>query len=368
VRRGRKHQGFIEERGGILYARFKHNGVRYRESCKSSRMGDAQRVLERLRREVLAGTYLPPRERAAQERARLEAERASAAVLALGTVARLVEGWLSTYVATRRNAKGRALATTRARKYLVPYLGELQVAEVRPDHLREYRLHLQRLMKPAKEGEQERRLLTDQTVAHVLSEARSFFSWALEAGHVARSPIPKKLLPSTPEREPKPFTDEQVALVNALPDPFGFAFRLMIGTGVRWGELVRLKSADVRDGALVLTAPKTNKLRRIPVRPELLAEIRTHVGLLVPWGEEPKQYHVFLKAARKLAGFKLGAHQGRHTFAFRWVWDGGSLATLQLAMGHASIETTMIYAKPTDALVQREAERMWGEEARVTAR
>ena len=37
-------------------------------------------------------------------------------------------------------------------------------------------------------------------------------------------------------------------------------------------------------------------------------------------------------------------------------------------MGHASIETTMIYAKPTDALVQREAERMWGEEARVTAR
>jgi len=36
-------------------------------------------------------------------------------------------------------------------------------------------------------------------------------------------------------------------------------------------------------------------------------------------------------------------------------------------MGHASIETTTIYAKPTDALVRREAERLWTAEGNAVA-
>jgi len=63
----------------------------------------------------------------------------------------------------------------------------------------------------------------------------------------------------------------------------------------------------------------------------------------------------------------LGFHQCRHTYAFQWLRSGGSLAALQLVLGHADIKTTMIYAKATDALVRREAERIWADEARTAA-
>jgi integrase len=55
----------------------------------------------------------------------------------------------------------------------------------------------------------------------------------------------------------------------------------------------------------------------------------------------------------------FGAHQCRHSFATRWLEQGGNLGALQVALGHASITTTMRYAKPTEELLRREAERMW---------
>jgi integrase/recombinase XerD len=351
---GRKHEGWIAERGGVQYAFFRHGRRRYAESSCSSRIGDAKRLLERMRREILADSYVPPRDRARLEREAKERERAEAGARELSTVARLAARWLETSVPTARNAKGQKLAASRVKAYFVPFLGERLAAEITAEDLRRYRLWLAA----------DERKLSSQTVAHVLSEARSFFSWAAESKHVAASPVPRKLLPKQPDREPKAFTDEEREIVAALPDPFGFACRLMLGTGVRWGELVLLKALDVKDGALVLVAPKNGKLRRIPLHPALLQEIRGHVGKLVPW-TGGKDYHVFLKAVRRLSALPaFGAHQCRHTFAFRWIWNGGSLSALQAILGHASVTTTEIYARTNDALVRREAERQWAAQAR----
>jgi site-specific recombinase XerD len=48
----------------------------------------------------------------------------------------------------------------------------------------------------------------------------------------------------------------------------------------------------------------------------------------------------------------------RHTFACQWLERGGSLAALQQILGHASIVTTPRYAKLTDEVVMRGAERI----------
>lgn len=56
------------------------------------------------------------------------------------------------------------------------------------------------------------------------------------------------------------------------------------------------------------------------------------------------------------SGFPM--HQCPHTIARRWLERGGSLAALQELLGHASIVTTQRFARLSENLVHREAERL----------
>ena len=100
---------------------------------------------------------------------------------------------------------------------------------------------------------------------------------------------------------------------------------------------------------------------RVPLSPELLREVRLRVGRLVSFARlSPGS---FAARVRRLAGVEgFHVHQMRHTFACQWLERGGSLAALQQILGHASIETTQRYARLTDEVVMREAERIGGTE------
>ncbi|HYM81558.1 MAG TPA: hypothetical protein VEY91_09120, partial [Candidatus Limnocylindria bacterium] len=106
------------------------------------------------------------------------------------------------------------------------------------DDLRRYRLWL------------EQHHLSPQSVAHQLAEARCFFNWAADTDLIDRSPVPRRLLPKIQERPPDRLTDEEVEAVVRIQEPYAFVVRLALGTGLRWGELTRAKSSDIRDGIL----------------------------------------------------------------------------------------------------------------------
>src|SRR5262249_31432615 len=128
-------------------------------------------------------------------------------------------------------------------------------------------------------------------------------------------------------------------------------------TGLRWGELSRAASGDVKDGVLTVHQTKTGKLRRVPIPRALQEELRLRIGPLIPF----RYGDSFAKQVRKLSGVeRFHAHQMRHTFACRWLERGGNLSALQRALGHSSIVTTERYARLTDELVRAEAERIDG--------
>lgn len=262
------------------------------------------------------------------------------------TVAEAAARWLETRIRTARNERGLALATARVKRYLAPALGWMLVERVKREDLLRYRLWI------------EKQAISIQTVAHVLSDARCLFLWCEDAGLIAKAPVPRKLLPKIPERPPDRLSDEEVERLTALPNPHGFVIRLGLATGLRWGELCRAQSSDVENGMLVVSLTKSGKVRRVPLSPKILREIRGRVGRLVPYSAESKGS--FNATIRRLSGVeRFHSHQLRHTFACRWI-EKGTLQALQEILGHASIETTQRYARLSETAVRAEATKVFG--------
>src|SRR5262245_33628423 len=97
-------------------------------------------------------------------------------------VSEAVAQWLKLYLATARNPKGQRLAKVRAGRYLEPFMGYRLLDKLTREDMRFYRLWLERDDS-----------ISQQTVAHILSDARCFFLWCLDAGLIDRSPVPRKL-------------------------------------------------------------------------------------------------------------------------------------------------------------------------------
>jgi len=102
--------------------------------------------------------------------------------------------------------------------------------------------------------------------------------------------------------------------------------------------------------AVSKTAPKSGKVRRVPI-PD---EFRGRVGRIVPFKSEG----AFARKVSKLSGVRFHVHQLRHTFACRWLEKGGSLAALQELLGHSTIVTTQRYGRLGEKHVLAEAARV----------
>jgi len=186
------------------------------------------------------------------------------------TVKAAAQRWLQQYVATARNPKQQVMAKARVAKYFDPFFGALLLQRVTREHIRSYRLWL------------EKHDIVANTVGHILADVRCFLNWCEDARLVDRSPFPRRIMPRIQEQPPDRLTDEEATVLKQLANPHGFVCRLALGTGLRWGELTRAQASDVERGFLVVHQTNSGKVRRVPLAPELHAEVRRHIGRMVP--------------------------------------------------------------------------------------
>jgi len=256
--------------------------------------------------------------------------------------------WLTSYVATTRNPKGQRLAASRFNTYVIGWLGGIPLRELDGDQVREFRLMLESYWD-----------LSPYTVTHVLSDLRCFLRWAVSAGLLDTSPFPARVMPRIPEVSPCGFNDRELELLRTVPGRAGFVLRLLIGTGLRWGEASRATTDDIRGSLLEVGNTKSGRVRRVPLSRELLDEITRSTYRLVPYAaNSPGSFSRGIRLRTGIADFHV--HRCRHTFAMRWLEAGGNLAVLQQILGHRDLTTTMRYARVTDELIEREAQRVMG--------
>lgn len=283
------------------------------------------------------------------------------------TVTEAAQEWLDAYVKHNRWERFRRETESRVRRCLVPFMGNEPIEQVTARTLYAYRNHLSqqthwRTGMPLAAG----------TIRHGLGDLRALLNFCMNLGLLDRSPIPTRgWMPRLPERAPDTLTREECRVLRELPDPHGFVLRFLLGSGLRWGEMVRVQSSDIRDGVLLVRKSKSGKVRRVPLPEAVLADCRNRVGRLCPLTDSVS----FNRRVRELVAALLeglGAderkpleglkrfhvHLTRHTFASEWREAGGSLAGLKAVLGHSSITVTERYGSISDDLVEREAHRL----------
>lgn len=181
---------------------------------------------------------------------------------------------------------------------------------------------------------------------------RSFYEWAVFAGHLEVDPTATILMPKLPPNKPRPASLEHLHAVLASPLRRSTRTRIMFAAfaGLRCCEIAQLHSNDFdfEAGTLVVHS-KGGRDDVIPVHPVLIERARTYpAGFLFPSSlgkghAKAKSISASISQAFRRLGFPDTAHQLRHLFATQLLREGVDSRIVQTLMRHVSLATTARY-------------------------
>lgn len=147
---------------------------------------------------------------------------------------------------------------------------------------------------------------------------------------------------------------------------------LLIGAGLRIGELIALEVGDLeigeRGGHVVVRQGKGDKRRIVPLNADVRQALRAWLAV------RPEGRKVFINQRRnalcengvrnllgdyaRRAGVKVTPHQLRHSFAKNLINANVSIDHVRLLMGHTDMRSTLRYVIPDEHDLARDVARL----------
>jgi integrase len=178
---------------------------------------------------------------------------------------------------------------------------------------------------------------------------------------VRPTPAPPISWEKLPEPEIEFFTNEQIDALVQVGDPM---VTVAVKTGLRLGELLALRWADIRDNKITVSksvwwcegeahegATKSNRIRVVPL-PQSAQDALSSIGRLSefvfcgPEGERLTKNGVkrrLWNACEAAQLEKCGWHKLRHSFVSELVRLNVPLPQVQKLAGHSTIQMTLRY-------------------------
>lgn len=227
------------------------------------------------------------------------------------------------------------------------------------------------------------RKLSPRSQARVISSLRTYFRF-LEANGVKAPELRELRPPRVKPNLPKPITvsEFQALLVACQVEDSLRSSRnqltllLLFGLGCRVSELVGLNLHDFNaTDAWLKVLGKGGKERLVPLSGNLLETLKTYLTdvrpslvkeetpaiLINDRGHRPSRVDVWrwLSAWSAKAGFEeaVSPHQFRHGCATALLENGADLRTIQVLLGHSSLQTTQIYTSVTTHKLRDEVDQ-----------
>jgi site-specific recombinase XerD len=211
-------------------------------------------------------------------------------------------------------------------------------------------------------AEQQARGLSDYSVHGHFQVLKAFGNWACREGYPVEPAMLRVRAPKVAQKEMESFAPKQIETVlhEAEAGWPRIAVEILLGTGMRVGELCALVLEDVEDDGdatfLKIKRGKGGKFRRVPVSRQLRRELVRYVNRQRPECESDRLLvlsdgrpvsvgcvsHLFGRLHHRL-GFKVYAHKFRHTFATEYLRRGGEIERLRRILGHTTYVMVMRY-------------------------
>ena len=222
-----------------------------------------------------------------------------------------------------------------------------KLSHITPPVIEQYKLHRLDFVKP-------------QTVNYELTCLHHFFRYAMEMKYIQSNPTQEIKKIRKPQRKaPRFLTKEEILkLESNCTQNLLDIIKVLLNTGMRWGELQNLEWEDVDWNEKVLHirikedwSPKGGE-RKIPMN-DTVRTILGNVPKKINWvfttktGSQVRQqgtWTAFKLACRRAGIENATLHTLRHTFASHLIMAGVDLATVSKLLGHKDISTTMIYS------------------------
>ena len=255
------------------------------------------------------------------------------------------------------------------------YLGEIELDEISKDHLIDFFYYLRTEYQPRRFSGSTSPL-SPASLDNYWISLRSFFKWVDEELEIENPsgdlPRPKYAAP-----EIAPLTREEIreaikaatlttismarqakSVTRKVPhaDRNKAIILLLLDTGIRLGELCRLKMEDLDlEQGLIEIKPfgssRKSRPRQIPLGNVARKAVWKYVSMReqtwpddLVFGLDKRGVQSMLYRVKKRTGNdKIHAHRFRHTFAVEYLRNGGDIFTLQYFLGHSTLEMVKRY-------------------------
>jgi len=210
-------------------------------------------------------------------------------------------------------------------------------------------------------------LLSAATVHGHVRTLRAFFNWLVVEGLTQNNPANGLKPPKVVRKVVSTLSDEEIRIIlnssgTSPTDARNQAlFMILLDTGLRIGELINLKVEDVHmDEGYLKVLGKGKKERIVPMGNNAQKALQRYLFRFRPKPINPVVQNVFLsqssnpltensmklmftRLAKRSGVCRLHAHLCRHTFATRFLINGGDVFSLQQILGHSTLEMVRHY-------------------------